>query len=218
MLNENGTMTITDCTISNNSASQPGFAGGPFTAEGGGILNDSGGSLIITNSTISGNTCSATSVDPIFPDPAFAYGGGVDNSGSMTITNCTISGNSAVANGFTSEDTGYGGGISNSGHLQITSSTIAHNSASGDNVGVGGGIMDGFEPTRTDSSIIALNTASTGGPDYFTWWWNSSRLATTSLVTMLTLSLIRNLQIKLVRPPLQSIRSWGLWPITGGQL
>jgi len=168
VLNENGTMTITDCTISNNSASQPGFAGGPLTAEGGGILNDSGGSLIITNSTISGNTCSATGVEFTFQIAALAYGGGVDNNGSITITNCTISGNSAVAVGFTSEDTGYGGGISNSGHLQITSSTIAHNSASGDDFGVGGGINgDGFEPTRTDSSIIALNTASTGGPDYF---------------------------------------------------
>jgi len=168
VLNENGTMTITDCTISNNSASQPGFAGGPLTAEGGGILNDSGGSLIITNSTISGNTCSASGVEPTFQIAALAYGGGVDNNGSITITNCTISGNSAVAVGFTSEDTGYGGGISNSGDLQITSSTIAHNSASGDDFGVGGGINgDGFEPTRTDSSIIALNTASTGGPDYF---------------------------------------------------
>ena len=168
VLNDNGTMTITDCTISNNSASQPGPAGGPLTAEGGGILNDSGGSLIITNSIISDNTCSATSVEPTFQIAALAYGGGVNNNGSITITNCTISGNSAVANGFTSEDTGYGGGISNSGHLQITSSTIAHNSASGDNFGVGGGINgDGFEPTRTDSSIIALNTASTGGPDYF---------------------------------------------------
>ena len=55
MLNENGTMTITGCTISNNSASQYGFR--PLSSEGGGILNDSG-SLIITNSTISGNTCS----------------------------------------------------------------------------------------------------------------------------------------------------------------
>jgi hypothetical protein len=165
VLNENGTMTITDCTISNNSASQPGFAGGPLTAEGGGILNDSGGSLIITNSTISGNTCSATGVEFTFQIAALAYGGGVDNNGSITITNCTISGNSAVAVGFTSEDTGYGGGISNSGHLQITSSTIAHNSASGDDFGVGGGINDdGFEPTRTGSSIIALNTALTG-PD-----------------------------------------------------
>src|SRR5207249_8313974 len=46
---------------------------------------------------------------------------------------------------------------------------------------------------------------------------NSSRPATTSLVTMLTLSLTRNLQIKLVRPPLPSIRSWVRWPITGDQ-
>ena len=166
VLNENGTMTITDCTISNNSASRPGPAGGPLTAEGGGILNDSGGSLIITNSTISDNTCSATRVEPTFQIAALAYGGGVDNNGSITITNCTISGNSAVANGFTSEDTGYGGGISNSGDLQITSSTIAHNSASGDDFGVGGGINGiGFEPTRTDSSIIALNSALTG-PDF----------------------------------------------------
>ncbi len=33
---------------------------------------------------------------------------------------------------------------------------------------------------------------------------------------MLTLSSIRNQQIKLARPPLQSIQSCGLWPITGG--
>ena len=119
MLNENGTMTITRCTISNNSVS-----GWLLSSEGGGILNESGGSLIVTNSTISGNTCSAVYFDPF---PATALGGGVHNSGSMTITNCTISGNSAV--GITSLDTGEGGGISNGGNLQITSSTIAHNSA-----------------------------------------------------------------------------------------
>ena len=165
MLNENGTMTITDCTISNNSATASDF-GGPLTSEGGGISNDSGGSLTITNSTISDNTCFAYNFDPFLPAATSAFGGGVDNSGSMTITNCTISGNSAVAAGNSSGDTGYGGGISNGGDLQITSSTIAHNSASGD-IGVGGGI-NGFEPTTTDSSIIALNSATTGGPDYFT--------------------------------------------------
>ena len=94
MLNDNGTMTITDCTISNNSASQPGFAA--FTSEGGGILNDSGGSLIITNSTISGNTCSAIHVEPIFHCSLHLVVA-LTTSGSMTITNCTISGNSAVA-------------------------------------------------------------------------------------------------------------------------
>ena len=132
MLNENGTMTITGCTISNNSAQSNDGLKNSFTSEGGGISNDSG-SLIITNSTISGNTCSADNFDPLFPAAATAFGGGIDNSGSMTITNCTISGNSAVAGGISNSDTGYGGGISNGGDLQIRSSTIAHNSASGDN-------------------------------------------------------------------------------------
>jgi hypothetical protein len=158
VLNENGTMTITHCTISNNYADQSGYAFSEVS-EGGGILNDSGGSLIITNSTISGNTSYATSLD-VFGQRGFAYGGGVHNSGSMTITNCTISGNSAV--GPTSLDTGYGGGISNGGNLQITSSTIVHNSATGGNGAFGGGIEGS---TRTDSSIIALNSASVG-PDF----------------------------------------------------
>jgi len=164
VLNEHGTMTIMDCTISNNSTSQ-GFTEASFSSVGGGISNHSG-SLTITNSTISGNTCSSGNFDPLFPAAATAFGGGVDNSGSLTITNCTISGNSALASGISSGDTAYGGGISNGGDLQITSSTIAYNSAIGDDNGVGGGI-NAFENTTTDSSIIALNSASTGGPDYF---------------------------------------------------
>ena len=135
VLNENGTMTVTGCTISNNFTSQ-GFTEASFTSVGGGISNPSGSSLIIANSTISGNTCSSGNFDPLFPAPASAFGGGVDNSGSLTITNCTISGNSAVAGGISSGDTGYGGGISNGGNLQITSSTIAYNSASGENCGI----------------------------------------------------------------------------------
>ena len=83
----------------------------------------------------------------------------------MTIRNCTISGNSGVATGFGT--TMLGGGITNYGsNLQITSSTIVHNSASGDNGAFGGGIYGSPNgSTRTDSSIIALNTASTG-PDF----------------------------------------------------
>jgi hypothetical protein len=166
VLNENGTMTITGSTISNNSTSQ-GFTEASFVSVGGGISNPSGSSLMIANSTISGNRCSASNFDPLFPAATSAFGGGVDNSGSLTITNCTISGNLAVATGISNGDTGYGGGISNGGDLQITSSTIAHNSASGDDFGFGGGI-NGFAAARTNSSIIALNTASTRGPDYYT--------------------------------------------------
>jgi hypothetical protein len=159
VLNENGTMTITRCTVSNNSAGQGGIPFGLSYSEGGGILNDSGGSLVITNSTISGNTCSATyNILPF--SPAFAFGGGVNNQGSMNITNCTISGNSAV--GVNSEDTGEGGGISNGGNLQINISTIAHNSATGGPGSHGGGISGS---TRINSSIIALNSALTG-PDF----------------------------------------------------
>jgi hypothetical protein len=157
VLNDHGTITITGCTISNNYADQSGYMFSEVS-EGGGIMNDSGGSLTITNSTISGNTSSALNGDGF---SAVAYGGGVHNSGSMTITNCTISGN--LAEGTTSIDTGAGGGISNGGVLQITSSTIAHNSTTGGNT-FGGGII-GFEPTRIDSSIIALNSAAVG-PDF----------------------------------------------------
>ena len=216
VLNENGTMTITGCAISNNSTSQ-GFTEASFSSVGGGISNPSGSSLIITNSTISGNTCSSANYDPLFPAATSAFGGGVDNSGSLTIRNCTISGNSAVAGGISTGDTGYGGGISNGGDLQITSSTIVYNSAFGDDFGVGGGI-DGFEPATTDSSIIALNTSSTGGPDYFSG--SGVLLSTGYNIIGNNADAVINSQPtdQIGTPPLQSIRSWALWPITAGQL
>lgn len=160
VLNENGTMTITRCTISNNSAQYTGGSSGDVgSSSGGGILNYSGGSLTITNSTISGNSCST---DDFFGEHSdIGDGGGIRNDGSMTITNSTISGNSVA--GSNPMD---GGGISNrvSGNLQITSSTVVHNSASSGASAFGGGIFaDGV--TTTDSSIIALNSAPTG-PDF----------------------------------------------------
>ena len=164
LLNE-GTMTITRCTISENSAQySTGSSGDQAAISGGGILNYSGGSLTITNSTISGNSCIVH--DPFGLNGSFGAGGGVSNwlLGSMTIRNCTISGNSTVATGYAT--TTVGGGISNYGsNLRITSSTIVHNSASGHSGALGGGIYGSPNgSTRTDSSIIALNTASTG-PD-----------------------------------------------------
>ncbi|PYJ21173.1 MAG: hypothetical protein DME99_08435, partial [Verrucomicrobia bacterium] len=76
------------------------------------------------------------------------------------MSNCTVTGNSVGATGLA---TMYGGGISNGGNLQITSSTIVYNSASGENGAFGGGIYSPA-PTRSDSSIMALNSAPTG-PD-----------------------------------------------------
>jgi hypothetical protein len=171
VLNEGGTMTITRCTISNNSAQYgTGSSGDCAFASGGGILNYSGGSLTITNSTVSGNSLLISDAFGICGGPGF--GGGIENAGSMTIKNCTISGNSGIASRDTTAM--HGGGISNEGNLQITSSTIAYNSASGENgaSASGGGIYNSrglvIGSTRTDSSIIALNSAPFG-PDFTGW-------------------------------------------------
>ncbi len=99
--NHEGTLTITNCTISDNSTT------GSF---GGGIYNDRNGTLTVTNSTISGNS-------------AGVWGGGISNSygGTLTVTNSTISGNSAA----------NGGGIHNmqGATMTVTNSTILGNSA-----------------------------------------------------------------------------------------
>src|SRR4029079_7260765 len=118
VMNDHGTMTITGCTIGNNSAR--GRYDLNATCEGGGILNDSG-SLIITNSTISGNSCSAFSPKPIFA--GVGSGGGISNRGDLQITSSTIADNSASGN------QAYGGGIYGFGSTTTDSSIIALNSA-----------------------------------------------------------------------------------------
>src|SRR4029077_19188406 len=163
VLNDGGNMTITRCTISNNSAHYvTGSSGDIASSSGGGVLNDSGGSVTITNSTISDNSCFAE--DGFGLNFGGGGGGGIGNGGSMTVSNGTISGNSAGGSGLATMD---GGGIDNFGGLQITSSTIAYNSVSAENGAFGGGIFGSFFPgsTRSDSNIIALNTAPTG-PDF----------------------------------------------------
>ena len=94
-----GTVTLTNCTISNNSTSKATFPG-----SGGGLSNF--GTAILSGCTISGNT-------------ATSNGGGVANLGTITMTNCTVSGN--TANGF------FGGGVYNKGSATLTGCTISGN-------------------------------------------------------------------------------------------
>jgi len=98
--NFHATLTITNSTLSSNSA-----------LLGGGIDNNHA-TLTITNSTLSGNSATA--------------GGGINSDGeasgsaTLTITNSTLSGNSATG----------GGGIDNfHATLTITNSTLSGNSA-----------------------------------------------------------------------------------------
>ena len=130
------TASVMNSFVTNNTAaySSIGFAVG----DGGGIFN-SGGTLMITNSTVSNNIAGVTD-----PFPA-GFGGGIYSSGTLTITNSTLSGNRSYLGG---------GGIAG-GPLMITNSTISGNGASsqhdGQPFGRGGGISGTV--TLTNSTI-----------------------------------------------------------------
>jgi hypothetical protein len=109
----NATLTVTDCTINGNTATN-----------GGGINIQLGGTVTLINSTVSGN--SAFSVE------GAGAGGGIVNFNMLTVTNSTISGNYADA---------YGGGIVVGGKTIIKNSTISRNTAAGNFLGGGGGIL-----------------------------------------------------------------------------
>jgi hypothetical protein len=129
--NSFGTLTVSDSTITDNSAS---FAGG-------GIQN-SFGTLTVSNSTISHNSA--------------GEGGGIDTvnndteSQSTTITNSTISGNTSATSG---------GGVNNfSGRTTIKFSTITKNTAN-DRFGSGvASVGDNSARTEVLSTIISENT------------------------------------------------------------
>src|SRR5262249_28958027 len=121
-INNNGTLTVTNCTLLDNSS---GWGGG-------GIFN--GSTLIVSNSTLSGNSASP--------------GGGIENLGKLTVSNSTLSGNSGDGGGIENLDfdTGaalvvnctlagnsasFGGGILNYATLTVRDSTISGNTASG---------------------------------------------------------------------------------------
>ena len=114
ILNE-GTLTLTDSSISGNSSSGLWNSGGTVTVaistvsgnSESGVWNSSG-TVMVTSSTISGNSA--------------VNGGGIYNEGgTLTVASSTISGNSASA----------GGGIYNKGTLILASSTVSGNSYNG---------------------------------------------------------------------------------------
>ena len=101
-----GTMSVTDSTLSGNSASI-----------GGGI--DNSGTLTVTCSTFNGNT--ATESLGFLNHQSHGQGGVINNSGTLSIIYSTSSGNSASV----------GGGINNSRPASIVDTIIAGNTESG---------------------------------------------------------------------------------------
>lgn len=146
VVDNNGTLTITNSTLTGNNAI---FSGG--------AVNNNHGTLNITNSTISGNSA--------------MYGGGVWNSGgTVTISNSTFSFNNALG------ASGGGGVDNGNGTLTITNSTFSDNAGIGagavkhdngpltitnstfsDNVGIGGGVNNISGTAILRNTIVANN-------------------------------------------------------------
>jgi CSLREA domain-containing protein len=120
-LDGGGTVTIDSVQVLNNHVTGAEPKHSNFSGSGGGINEDGGDEVTITNSRISGNTS------------AFAAGIYFDGGGTYSIAKTTIDGNTATALGdqAISED-GIGGGILNDGlgTAQVTNTTINGNKAS----------------------------------------------------------------------------------------
>jgi hypothetical protein len=125
-----GLLTLADSTVRDNKAPK---------ASGGGLVNDSQGTLTLIRSTINGNTA--------------GFGGGLANWGLLTLTESTISGNTAT----------HGGGLWTSSEvtLTLTQSTISGNTAAAE----GGGLFN-YGPLTLTQSTISGNTATSGGGLY----------------------------------------------------
>lgn len=168
------TVTIDGLTIKDGSS---------VFSPGGGIFNG-GGTLTVSNSTVSGNlsgegggiavftilcvsenvsgkliitnsTVSGNSaVNTLNPDYGFGGGIAIGLESTAMIINSTLSGNSA---------SGSGGGIGSGGTLTIRNSTISGNSSNSSNSYGGGGILNGQGGTLTlGNNIVAGNTAPMG--------------------------------------------------------
>jgi autotransporter family porin len=146
---EDSTLTITDTTIKDN------IAIGTNNAYGGGI-SSLGAFITINNSTITGNTATATNGN--------AYGGGIYNEGTLTVVNCSIENNNA----------GDGGGIFNwYGNLKVISSTLTNNTAS-----MEGNAISNYGPA--DNNIpVELHFNRIIGNGKYTLYSNSNMLNAT---------------------------------------
>lgn len=156
-----GTLNLVNSTLEGNSSNE------------GGAIHAHYSSLVITGSTISGNTSntygggifmwgsSAGIVGSTLNDnTAVNSGGGIATLGFFTldVTNSTLSGNAAGdwGGGIDGDGGDYGGSV------EITNSTITENTANG-----GGGLTGFYTDTILRRNLIAGNTANSAGPEVY---------------------------------------------------
>ena len=153
-IHNEGDLTVTDCVLSNNHAEFDG-----------GAIRNVGGSLVVSQSTLSGNTVDESGVgagisnagagtvsiieSTFTANTGAYYGGAVDNEGTVTIARSTLSSNGAL----------IGGAVANVGTLSIRNSTLSGNDATEE----GGGIDNFLGEANVEFSTLTENSAVSGG-------------------------------------------------------
>jgi len=167
-LDNAGTATLTECTISGNS----GFAGG-------GLYN--AGTTTLTECTVSGNSGAGS-------------GGGLFNLGTANLTACTVSGNSTSgASGGTGggalgeggSGSGNGGGLFNRGTVNLTNCTLSGNSA------INGGGLFNYGPATMIACTVSGNTGVNGACGIYDYGYKG----TTGTVTLTDTIVLQNLTL-----------------------
>ena len=148
-----GPTTIRRSTFTGNAAGNGGVPNGDG-GMGGAIAVAAGGSLLLENSTLSGNR-SGDGRNSVPPQGADGVGGGIWAEGDTTLNNVTLSGNT-IGN-LASGTAAPGGGIAvTGGTVRLRNATIAGNTANGN----GGGLYRGGGTVRPRNTLIALNTGA----------------------------------------------------------
>ncbi len=124
-------ITLESCVIRRNHGSG---------SNGGGGICNFGGTAILTNSSVTGNTSEGN-------------GGGIMSGGPLTLTNSTVSGNRAYGAGW-----GEGGGLWIGGSLELVNSTVSSNTAT-----AGGGGIAVSGAVRVINSTISNNRSNDSG-------------------------------------------------------
>jgi CSLREA domain-containing protein len=181
------TLTLNDCTLSNNHAGggddngNIGGAGG--TVRGGAIYNSA--ALTLNRCTFTGNGLLGGrggfngSPNGTGGSGGAAQGGALfnDTGGVLSINNCTFNGNAATGgvggNGHFAGAGGPGSGaLFNLGTMTVTAATVSGNSGTGGFPGIGsnpfpgrgsGGLAVAAGSSAVANSIVAVNTGNNGG-------------------------------------------------------
>jgi hypothetical protein len=145
-IDNQGDLTAARDAITSNFATGGTVGNTVYSQQGGAIYNESGATLLLSDSTLSGNEA--------------MFGGGINNQGKLTVADDSFTSNSGTGTGSTSAG---GGGIRDSGpNLTVTGSRFTGNKRcySGGGIYVAGSVV-----TIADSTFDS-NSAVSGGSIY----------------------------------------------------